>query len=405
MIDFYISGQTIRFASPVIAANTLDYLEARFHFDGDDWDGCSKWAHFRQGSTVYDLNLEDDAISADMHLNLSIGAWETYVTGTLGESRLTTVPVILTVRESGLIDEPLHQIPQTVAEQIDNKATLALQKAAAVETAAAAGDYDGKNFQVLGYYDSLAELEAAVTEPERGDAYGIGAEAPYDVYVYDGVNAQWVNNGSIQGAQGETGASGATYTPHVAENGTLSWTNDKGLENPAAFNIIGPQGIQGESGADGASPFEVATEEGFTGTEATFNWALANIASHAACHAAGGTDALPDASIATAMLASKAVTEGKLADNAVSHRFTAAVTTTWTGTEAPYTQTVSVAGILATDTPTVDLVPSASFETAEAELDAWGLIYDVQTADESITLYATEEPESAFNIQMEVHRK
>lgn len=405
MIDFYISGQTIRFASPVIAANTLDYLEARFHFDGDDWDGCSKWAHFRQGSTVYDLNLEDDAISADMHLNLSIGAWETYVTGTLGESRLTTVPVILTVMESGLIDEPLHQIPQTVAEQIDNKATLALQKAVAVETAAAAGDYDGKNFQVLGYYDSLAELEAAVTEPERGDAYGIGAEAPYDVYVYDGVNAQWVNNGSIQGAQGETGASGATYTPHVAENGTLSWTNDKGLENPAAFNIIGPQGIQGESGADGASPFEVATEEGFTGTEATFNWALANIASHAACHAAGGTDALPDASIATAMLASKAVTEGKLADNAVSHRFTAAVTTTWTGTEAPYTQTVSVAGILATDTPTVDLVPSASFETAEAELDAWGLIYDVQTADESITLYATEEPESAFNIQMEVHRK
>ena len=76
MIDFYICGQTIRFASPVIAANSLDFLEAEFHFAGETWDGYSKWAHFRQGETVYDLNLEDDAISADMHLNLSLGAWE-----------------------------------------------------------------------------------------------------------------------------------------------------------------------------------------------------------------------------------------------------------------------------------------------------------------------------------------
>lgn len=33
--------------------------------------------------------------------------------------------------------------------------------------------------------------------------------------------------------------SGATFTPSVDEDGNLSWTNDKGLENPATVNIKG----------------------------------------------------------------------------------------------------------------------------------------------------------------------
>lgn len=36
--------------------------------------------------------------------------------------------------------------------------------------------------------------------------------------------------------------SGATFTPSVAADGTLSWTNNKGLENPAPVNIKGPKG-------------------------------------------------------------------------------------------------------------------------------------------------------------------
>lgn len=34
------------------------------------------------------------------------------------------------------------------------------------------------------------------------------------------------------------GKDGATFTPHVAEDGTLSWTNDKELENPASTNLV-----------------------------------------------------------------------------------------------------------------------------------------------------------------------
>ena len=47
------------------------------------------------------------------------------------------------------------------------------------------------------------------------------------------------------------GRDGATFTPAVGEDGTLSWTNDKGLENPAPVNIMGPAGADGATGPQG----------------------------------------------------------------------------------------------------------------------------------------------------------
>ena len=65
-------------------------------------------------------------------------------------------------------------------------------------------ELSGKDFQILGYYDSLEQLKQAVPSPERGDAYGIGTSYPYDIYVYDGVSKTWKNNGAIQGPQGKS---------------------------------------------------------------------------------------------------------------------------------------------------------------------------------------------------------
>ena len=47
------------------------------------------------------------------------------------------------------------------------------------------------------------------------------------------------------------GESGATFTPSVSVDGIISWTNNKGLENPESVNIKGPQGIQGIQGEKG----------------------------------------------------------------------------------------------------------------------------------------------------------
>ena len=51
------------------------------------------------------------------------------------------------------------------------------------------------------------------------------------------------------GADGADGQNGATFTPSLSAEGILSWTNDQGLQNPAAVSIRGPEGPAGAQGA------------------------------------------------------------------------------------------------------------------------------------------------------------
>lgn len=80
------------------------------------------------------------------------------------------------------------------------------------------------------------------------------------------------------GEPGEPGEDGATFTPSVDADGNLSWTNDKGLDNPETVNIKGKDGKDGEDGLDGddgKSAYEYAQDGGFTGTEEEFAEMLA----------------------------------------------------------------------------------------------------------------------------------
>lgn len=117
------------------------------------------------------------------------------------------------------------------------------------------------------------------------------------------------------------------------------------------------------------------------------------------------TSKLASGAVTTTKIGSKAVTTDKIADGAVTKFFTAQIGTTWTGSAAPYTQTITVSGILASDRPIVDLVPSSTFATAENEISNFAKIYRITTAANSITVYATEKTDVALNIQMGVHRK
>ena len=114
----------------------------------------------------------------------------------------------------------------------------------------------GEGFIIKGVYSTLEELQSSVTSPTAGDAYAVGSEAPYEIYIYDGVGSSWVDHGQIQGAKGD---SGAVFTPSVAANGDLSWTNNGGLTNPATINI------KGEAGA-GISGIERTSGDGTSGT-------------------------------------------------------------------------------------------------------------------------------------------
>ena len=63
----------------------------------------------------------------------------------------------------------------------------------------------GKGLTILGNFATEAELRQAITSPDAGDAYGVGAAQPYDVYIYDGKAQSWNNHGPLQGAKGEKG--------------------------------------------------------------------------------------------------------------------------------------------------------------------------------------------------------
>ena len=153
----------------------------------------------------------------------------------------------------------------------------------------------GKGLTVLSYYASKVALDAAQkATAAAGDAYGVGAAEPYDIYIFDGITGEFVNNGPLQGAKGDTGPEGpqgpkgdpgetgpqgpagadgapgadgaagkdgtngrdgVTFTPSMSDDGDLSWTNDGGKANPQTVNLKGPKGdtgARGPAGADGA---------------------------------------------------------------------------------------------------------------------------------------------------------
>ncbi len=77
----------------------------------------------------------------------------------------------------------------------------------------------------------------------------------------------------------------------------------------------------------------------------------------------------------------------------------------WDGSSAPYTQTVSVQGILATDTPIVDVVLDSNTSTAISQNNSWAFVSKIETTANSITATCLEsKPEVDLPIQLKVVR-
>ena len=386
MMDFYVSGQSLKFYSPAVAADSLNYLTARVNFTDSDWDGASKWLHFRGSEELYDIQLdENDCITADKKLNLSLGQWEVYLTGVRGESRLTTVPVILTVYASGLVDAPLHELPLSVAEQVDYNARQALMLARSLKEQADSGAFngaDGTSLAPIGHFNSPDELAAIITQPNPGDVYSVGEARPYELYVWDSVNLIWRNHGQLPGVPGEAGQPGATYIPSVDANGNLSWSNDAGLDNPGMVNIMGPAGQKGDKGNDGAGAFDKAKEAGYTGTEATFYSALSYMPYHNARHRSDGPDPI---TVDSAEIKDGAVTLAKLASDARSRGLSVNLPLSgWVNKS----QTLSVSGISAQS----NIVVSASAASRAAYNDAG--VYCSSQGEGTLTFSCETTPEA-----------
>ena len=173
MIAFFIRGQNLTVSSPIIVADSVNYLTARFAFQTSDWNGLEKVAHFRCGDLYAEIGLEDDEITAGRGLNLTAGEWTVSVTGHLTDGgeliqRATTHTVSLTVVPSGIGEdgEPLPSLP-SYGEEILAKVT----------------DIDDK----LGAFTAEpepAEIPEWVQPTGAHDAYMTGDKVRYKGVIY-----------------------------------------------------------------------------------------------------------------------------------------------------------------------------------------------------------------------------
>lgn len=92
---------------------------------------------------------------------------------------------------------------------------------------------------------------------------------------------------------------------------------------------------------------------------------------------------------------------------AATESYTATLTVAgWTGTAAPYTQEATVTGILASDSPFVDVDMSGMTTTDDmtAAQDAFGLILKATAGAGKITFVASDKPDVALTVKIKVVR-
>lgn len=124
----------------------------------------------------------------------------------------------------------------------------------------------GTGLDILGTYDTLGALQAAVTQPKQGQMYNVGTSDPYTVYMWDTTEGgEWLPQGQLQGAKGDTGDTGPQGAPGEAatvqvgqvttgEPGSNATVTNSGTENAAVLDFSIPRGATGAKGDIGATP-------------------------------------------------------------------------------------------------------------------------------------------------------
>ena len=106
----------------------------------------------------------------------------------------------------------------------------------------------------------------------------------------------------------------------------------------------------------------------------------------------------------TSVMSQNAVTT-QLNSKATTALYTGTLTSSGWTSSAPYTQTLSISGILSTDVPVVDVVLSSTTSTAISQTEAWSCVSKIETAAGSITATCLEEkPTNDIPIQLKVVR-
>ena len=76
--------------------------------------------------------------------------------------------------------------------------------------------------------------------------------------------------------------------------------------------------------------------------------------------------------------------------------------TSWTNSSGYYQQTIAVSGMLSTDNPIIDIIPSLN--NYASELEAWNKVITITTNNDSITIFSSEAISIALTLNIKVVR-
>lgn len=95
----------------------------------------------------------------------------------------------------------------------------------------------------------------------------------------------------------------------------------------------------------------------------------------------------------------------QVASKATTTVYKTTIGTSWTGSEAPYSQVISLAGILESDTPIVDVdLSGVNYADKDSVIEAFSKVYRITTSDGSITVLADDSTTTNVPIQLKVVR-
>ena len=99
-----------------------------------------------------------------------------------------------------------------------------------------AGNFSG--ICVKGFFAAEAELEK-LDSPQSGDAYAVGAEPPYDVYIWDAVGKAWTNAGKLTGEGAVDSVNGKTGEVTLTASDVGALSEDTAIPNEDTVSAWG----------------------------------------------------------------------------------------------------------------------------------------------------------------------
>lgn len=254
-IQFVVKNQVIRRVDHfVVVADSENYLYARFTFVSDDWDNLTKTAIFKKvtSDTAYEQILDANGVCEVPHEVLA--GEGSIVVSVFGGTLITVNTAIVRVEKSGYSSDLESSVDPTpsVYEQIVSRL------------------YKVENLQVEAETlssDSEATVEKSVNEDTGGYILSFG--------IPKGEKGDTGEKGEVgeTGPKGESGPKGdagekgdAGFSPVISVSETESMYNIS-IQDSTHTETVGVK-KEGARGTDGKSAYEIAVDEGYSGTEA-----------------------------------------------------------------------------------------------------------------------------------------